>query len=61
MKKLFATIGLLLFFLSMNAKVDITRIEPENWFAGMTTPQVQLMVYGDNIREAQVSTDYPGA
>ncbi len=45
----------------MNAKVDITRIEPENWFAGMKNPQVQLMVYGHNIREAQVSTDYPGA
>ena len=61
MKKLFATIGLLLFFMAMNAKVDITRIEPENWFAGMKNPQVQLMVYGHNIREAQVSTDYPGA
>lgn len=61
MKKLFATIGLLLFFMAMDAKVDITRIEPENWFAGMKNPQVQLMVYGHNIREAQVSTDYPGA
>ncbi len=61
MKKLFATIGLLLFFMAMNAKVDITRIEPENWFAGMKNPQVQLMVYGHNIREAKVSTDYPGA
>ncbi|MDY6270886.1 MAG: glycoside hydrolase family 13 protein [Prevotella sp.] len=61
MKRLFATIGLLLFFMAMNAKVDITRIEPENWFAGMKNPQVQLMVYGHNIREAQVSTDYPGA
>ena len=47
--------------MAMNAKVDITRIEPENWFAGMKIPQVQLMVYGHNIREAQVSTDYPGA
>lgn len=47
--------------MAMNAKVDITRIEPENWFAGMKNPQVQLMVYGHNIREAQVSTDYPGA
>ena len=27
----------------------------------MKNPQVQLMVYGHNIREAQVSTDYPGA
>ena len=47
--------------MAMNAKVDITRIEPENWFAGMKNPQVQLMVYGHNIREAKVSTDYPGA
>ena len=43
-----------------NATV-IDRIEPTNWFAGMKNPQVQLMVYGKGIRDAQkVTTDYPG-
>ena len=37
------------------------RIEPTDWFVGMKNPTVQLMVYGQGIRDvASVSTDYPG-
>ena len=46
--------------LSMNAAQKIDRIEPTNWFVGMKNPQVQLMVYGKDVRAAEVSTDYPG-
>lgn len=46
--------------LTMNAANKIDRIEPTNWFVGMKNPQVQLMVYGKNIRSANVTTDYPG-
>lgn len=46
--------------LSMNAAQKIDRIEPTNWFIGMKNPQVQLMVYGKDVRAAEVSTDYPG-
>ena len=58
-------VGLLLSLLlstniSMNAAQKIDRIEPTNWFVGMKNPQVQLMVYGKDIRSAEVSTDYPG-
>ena len=43
-------------------KVTIDRIDPTDWFVGMKNPQVQLMVYGQGIRDvAQVTTDYPGA
>ena len=46
--------------LSMNAAQKIDCIEPTNWFVGMKNPQVQLMVYGKDVRAAEVSTDYPG-
>ena len=41
--------------------VNVDRIDPTDWFVGMKDPTVQLMVYGQGIREAEVSTDYPGA
>ena len=44
----------------MNAAQKIDRIEPTNWFVGMKNPSVQLMVYGKDIRSAEVSTNYPG-
>ena len=44
-----------------NAQVKVSRIDPANWFAGMRNPSLQLMVYGPNIKTADVSVDYPGA
>ena len=41
-------------------KVNVKRIDPTDWFVGLKNPQVQLMVYGDGIRSADVSTAYPG-
>ena len=42
-------------------KSVIDRIEPTDWFVGMKNPQVQLMVYGQGIRNVKsVTTDYPG-
>lgn len=54
---------LLLFFaiLSVSAKVKITRIDPTDWYVGMKDATLQLMVYGEGIRDAEVSTDYPHA
>ncbi len=46
--------------LTMNATGKIERIEPTNWWAGMKNPTVQLMVYGKDIRSAEVTTDSPG-
>ena len=49
--------------LTMSAakKNVIERIEPTDWFVGLKDPTVQLMVYGQGIRDAEsVTTDYPG-
>ena len=58
-------INLLLFLLMVmeaNAKIDIQRIDPTDWYVGMKNPQVQLMIYGKGIASVQeVTTDYPNA
>ena len=49
--------------LTMNAakKPVIDRIEPTHWYVGMKNPQLQLMVYGKDIKNVKdVTTDYPG-
>ena len=38
----------------------IQRVEPPSWFTGMKEPMVQLMVYGKEISQYNVSTNYPG-
>ena len=44
----------------MNAAVKIDRIEPTDWYVGMKDASLQLMVYGEGIKTADVTTDYPG-
>lgn len=41
------------------AKAPIT-LEPANWFVGMKDPTVQVLLSAPGIREATVTTDYPG-
>ncbi len=66
MKKLFILTAILLAnVITMSAAKKtatvIDRIEPTDWFVGMKNSQVQLMVYGKGIRDAEaVTTDYPG-
>ncbi len=43
-----------------NAQVKINKIDPTDWYVGMKDPTLQLMVYGQGICDAEVSTDYPG-
>ena len=45
--------------LVMNAAVKISRIDPTDWYVGLKNPTLQLMVYGQNVRDAEVSVDYP--
>ena len=61
-KKLLLLTALVAPMLTMSAaKIKIDRIEPTDWFVGMKNPTVQLMVYGQGIRDVQnVTTDYPG-
>ena len=44
----------------MNAAVKIDRIEPTDWYVGLKDASLQLMVYGKDIKTADVTTDYPG-
>lgn len=44
-----------------NAAVKVDRIEPTDWYVGMKDASLQLMVYGEGIRDAEVTTDYAGA
>ena len=41
------------------ASPDVIRIDPTNWLADMQHPTLQLMVYGKDIKFADVTTDYP--
>ena len=42
-------------------KSFVDRIEPTDWYVGLKNPTLQLMIYGQDIRNvANVTTDYPG-
>ena len=60
MKKTVVLLTLLLSFMTMKAAVKIDRIEPTDWYVGLKNPSLQLMVYGKDIKNADVTTDYPG-
>ena len=63
MKKLFILSILFSITLTVTAakqKTTVTRIDPTDWYVEMKNPSLQLMVYGKGIRDAQVTTDYPG-
>ena len=40
-----------------NGAVEISRIDPTDWYVGMKDPSLQLMVYGTGIRDAEVAVD----
>ena len=46
--------------MSLNAAVTVDRIEPTNWYVGMKDASLQLMVYGKDVRNADVEVKYPG-
>ena len=60
MKRLLLLLAVAFGMLAGHAAVKVDRIEPTNWFVGMKDPCVQLMVYGQGIRDAEVAIDYPG-
>ena len=45
---------------SVSAKNAMPSIEPPFWWSGMNSPKLQLMVHGDNMRDAVPSIDYAG-
>ena len=53
-------IAIIFIFLQLSSYAQVDRIEPLNWWVGMNNPNVQLLVYGNNISNKSVSVDYPG-
>jgi len=40
--------------------IDISRVEPANWWVGMKNTELQIMVYGPEIGKSTVAINYPG-
>lgn len=55
---------LFIIFISLQVEAKsqawIQRVEPTYWWAEMNQPEFQLMLYGTDIRSAQISINYPG-
>jgi len=61
MKKIFISAIIILITLNVfSATIDLKRVEPMFWWAGMKSTDLQLMVYGESIATTEVSLEYPG-
>lgn len=59
MNKIFSLLVVLFLFMQGMAQ-ELSRVEPPNWWAGMKSPDLQLLVYGKDISKADVQLSYPG-
>jgi len=57
MKTLSTLIFLLFFSLNFTLGQEIKRVEPEFWWIGMTNPNLQVLIYGENISDLSPSVD----
>mgnify|MGYP002603787349 CR=1 FL=1 len=46
--------------LAASAAFNIERLDPPHWWTGMKDTSLQIQVHGKDIRQAEVSVDYPG-
>ena len=60
MRKIFVSFMLFMGAMGMNAAIHVDRIEPTDWYVGMKDASLQLMIYGKDIKNADVTVDYPG-
>ena len=61
MSSRFITSFLLLIAVSQGATAGaIDRIDPPNWWVGMENNTVELMLYGDNLANGEVSSSSDG-
>jgi neopullulanase len=56
---LFTTVFILSHSL-LAVNIEVKRVEPLYWWVGMKSPELQLMVYGENISVADVSIGFQG-
>ncbi|HKL31918.1 MAG TPA: cyclomaltodextrinase N-terminal domain-containing protein, partial [Tangfeifania sp.] len=61
MKRILISVFIILITLNIaSGQIQLERVEPVFWWAEMKSPHLQLMVYGENISETNVSLEYPG-
>lgn len=60
MKQFFIAFCISLLSVSTLSAAEINKIDPPFWYAGMKNPEVQLMIYGKDIANSNVSVNYPG-
>jgi Glycosidases len=59
MKKLLLTTSFIALYVGLFASIQINKLEPAFWWAGMKNPELQIMVYGANINGMQVQSLSP--
>ncbi|WP_028664735.1 glycoside hydrolase family 13 protein [Runella zeae] len=59
-KLLLSLLGACLTCYAIAQNPQIQYLHPTNWWVGMKNPNLQLLVYGQNISKAKVSLNYPG-
>lgn len=59
MKRLISIITFLVLTLELSAALNVTKMEPAFWWAGMKNPELQIMVYGSDLANLQVSVLTP--
>ncbi|HTI59413.1 glycoside hydrolase family 13 protein [Mucilaginibacter sp.] len=60
-KLLFLTFGCLVVALGVSAQIPaLERVEPMFWWTGMSNPNLQLIVHGNDIASRKVEINYPG-
>lgn len=60
MKRVCFIFSALLLAIQAVAAMNIEKIDPPFWYAGMEANELQLMVYGKDIAHTKVSVSYPG-
>jgi glycosidase len=55
-----ASLICLFIFISFSLHAQIERIDPPNWWVGMKTKQITLLVYGSAIQDLEPSINYSG-
>ena len=48
------------FFQGFAQNPAIQRVDPTNWWVGMKNPELQLLVYGKNLKGSDLKINYPG-
>ncbi|MFN0274131.1 MAG: glycoside hydrolase family 13 protein [Chitinophagales bacterium] len=59
MKKLFFFLPVIFFCCNIISQ-NIQQMCPPSWWVGMKNPELQIMIYGENISSYDVKTNYPG-